>query len=59
MQNILKDEFKRLNRMNDYFEKKINQGQANGNEPEGIVNNINAMCEIADTFGKLYVNGVI
>ncbi len=43
----LKDEMKRLNRMNDLSEKKINQGNAMDNEPEQIVNNVLAMCEIA------------
>ena len=43
----LKDEMKRLNRMNDLSEKKINQGNAMDNEPEQIVNNVKAMCEIA------------
>ena len=45
--DYLKDELKRLNRMNDLLEKKINQGQAINNEPEQIVNNVLAMCEIA------------
>ena len=45
--DYLKDELKRLNRMNDLLEKKINQGKARSNEPEQIVNNIKAMCEIA------------
>lgn len=45
--DYLKDELKRLNRMNDLLEKKVNQGQAVNNEPEQIVNNVLAMCEIA------------
>ncbi len=48
--DYLKDELKRLNRMNDLLEKKINQGQAVNNEPEQIVNNVLAMCEIANLF---------
>lgn len=51
--DILKDELKRLNRMNDLLEKKINQGQLIINEPEQIVCNVNAMCEIANTMYKL------
>ena len=46
--DYLEDETKRLNRMNDLLEKKINQGQAINNEPEQIVNNANAICEIAN-----------
>ena len=45
--DYLKDELKRLNRMNDILEKSINQGQAMKDEPEQIVNNVNAMCQIA------------
>ena len=41
------DELKRLNRMNDLLEKKINKGEAINNEPEQIVINALAMCEIA------------
>lgn len=48
--DYLKDELKRLNRMNDLLEKKINQGQAINDEPEQIVFNVLAMCEIADKF---------
>ncbi len=46
--DYMKDELKRLNRMNDLLEKKINQGNINSNEPEQIVNNASAMCEIAN-----------
>ena len=46
IKDYLKDELKRLNRMNDLLEKKINQGQAVSNEPEQIVNNICTMCQI-------------
>lgn len=45
--DYLKDEMKRLNRMNDLLEKKINQEQAVNNEPEQILKNVLAMCEIA------------
>ena len=48
IQDYLNDEIKRLNRMNDLLEKKINQGQAVSNEPEQIVCNVRAMCSIAD-----------
>ena len=48
VKDYLKDELKRLNRMNDLLEKKINQGQAIGNEPEQIINNVYAMCRIAE-----------
>lgn len=47
--DYLKDELKRLNRSNDLLEKKINQGNTFNNEPEQIVNNVLAMCEIAKT----------
>lgn len=46
-QEYLKDELKRLNRMNDLLEKQINKGKAFNNEPEQIVCNIKAMCGIA------------
>ncbi len=49
VKDYLKDELKRLNRMNDLLEKKINQQQTVSNEPEQIVNNVKAMCEIANT----------
>ena len=47
--DYLKDELKRLNRMNDLLEKKINQNQAVNNEPEQIIDNVLAMCKIART----------
>lgn len=50
IKDYFKDEIKRLNRMNDLLEKKINQGQAVSNEPEQIVNNVNAMCNIANIY---------
>lgn len=50
IKDYLKDELKRLNRMNDLLEKKINQGNAINNEPEQIICNVNAMCEIAKIF---------
>ena len=49
VKDYLTDELKRLNRMNDLLEKKINQGQAINGESERIVNNISAMCKIAKT----------
>lgn len=48
--DYLKDEMKRLNRMNDLLEKKINQNEIILNEPGQIVNNVSAMCEIAKIF---------
>lgn len=50
IKDYLKDEMKRLNRLNDNLEKKINQGNAVNNEPEQIICNVNAMCEIAKIF---------
>ena len=47
VKDYLLDELKRLNRMNDLLEKKINQGNEVNKEPEQIVNNVQAMCEIA------------
>lgn len=44
--DYLLDEIKRLNRMNDLLEKEINKGNVANNEPEQIVNNVLAMCEI-------------
>lgn len=41
------DEMKRLNRLNDNLEKRINKEQQINNEPEQIVCNVKAMCEIA------------
>lgn len=45
---ILLDELKRLNRQNDLLEKKINTNTLTDNEPEQVVKNVLAMCEIAD-----------
>ncbi len=56
IKDYLKDELKRLNRMNDLLEKKINQNQAVNNEPEQIVSNVNAMCQIANAICELHVN---
>lgn len=50
IKDYLLDELKRLNRMNDLLEKKMNQGVAVSNEPEQIVKNVLAMCEIAELF---------
>ena len=46
--DYLIDEMKRLNRMNDNLEKVINKGIGVNNELEQIVNNVKAMCEIAN-----------
>lgn len=44
----LLNEMKRLKRMNDNLEKKINTEKAINNEPEqNIVSNVLAMCELA------------
>lgn len=48
IKDYLLDEMKRLNRQNDILEKKINQGEAVNNEPEQIVCNVKAMCDIAE-----------
>lgn len=53
VRDYLKDELKRLNRMNDKLEKDINTGRAINNEPEQIVNNEKAMCEIAITLNEI------
>lgn len=58
IRDYLKDELKRLNRMNDKLEKEINTGKLNV-EPEQIVSNVKAMCEIANSLGQLHVNGII
>ena len=47
VKDYMLDEIKRLNRLNDNLEKKIIKEQALNNEPERIVCNIKAMCEIA------------
>ena len=49
IKDYLTDEMKRLNRMNDLLEKKINKNDVVNNEPEQIVSNVKAMCEIAKT----------
>lgn len=51
--DYLKDEIERLNRMNDNLEKTINKESAINNEPEQILNNVKAMCEIADVIWKI------
>lgn len=47
--DYLLDEAKRLNRMNDLLEKKIDKGEAINNEPEQIVKNIITICQIFNT----------
>lgn len=47
IRDYLLDEMKRLNRINDGLEKKINQGKNFNDEPEQIVCNVKAMCDIA------------
>lgn len=48
IKSILIDELKRLNRMNDILEKKINIAEDDfiENEPERIISNVQAMCQI-------------
>lgn len=58
VQDYVLDEMKRLNRINDILEKKINQEQINNNEPEQIVNNVKAMCEIANRISNLHDVGL-
>jgi hypothetical protein len=48
IKDYLLDEMKRLNRLNDILEKKINQEKDFNNEPEQIVCNVKAMCDIAE-----------
>lgn len=47
IKDYLLDEMKRLNRLNDSLEKKINQEKNFNNESEQIVCNVKAMCDIA------------
>ena len=44
----LKDELRRLNRISDLLERQMNKADVITNEPEQIVNNVRAMCELAD-----------
>lgn len=57
IKDYLIDEMKRLNRRNDNLEKKINKESITGSEPEQIVCNIKAMCEIANTCQALSMRG--
>ncbi len=59
IKDYLNDEIKRLNRMNDNLEKNINKELAVNNEPEQIINNVKAMCEIANTICNLHKSCVI
>lgn len=52
--DYLKDELKRLNRRNDLLEQNLKQSQAFCDEPNQIVNNIDAMCEIVKTIKNSY-----
>ena len=47
--DYLIDELKRLSRLNDILEKEISKKTIIGKEPEQIVNNVETMCEIANT----------
>ncbi len=59
IKDYLLDEMKRLNRLNDSLEKKINQEQAVNNEPEQIINNVKVICTIANTVCNLHSNYII
>lgn len=59
IKDYLLNEMKRLNRLNDKFEKEINTRAMIDNEPEQIVCNVKAMCEIADTICNLHSNSII
>lgn len=59
IKDYLMDELKRLNRLNDRLEKTINQGNVIKNEPEQIVCNVKAMCDIANSISVLNSNCVI
>ncbi len=56
--DYLKDELKRLNRINDLLEKKILKEEIVKNEPEQLVSNVNAMCQIANAIKILYVHNL-
>lgn len=49
IRDYLKDEMKRLNRINDLLEKKINQDKDFNNKKNAIKDNALTMCEIAKT----------
>ncbi len=59
IKEILLDEMKRLNRLNDNLEKKIIREGIFNNEPEQIVNNIKAICIITDAICNLHSNSII
>lgn len=50
IRDYLKDELKRLNRLNDKLEKDINKKEFSIKENELIINNTLAMCEIAKAY---------
>lgn len=47
----LEGEIERLRKINDEFEQQY--------EPERIVDNVKAMCEIANTICNLHYNGIV
>ena len=57
--DYLRDEMKRLNRINDLLEKKLNTDDTISNEPEQIVNNVKAMCEIANAICNLHSRCIV
>lgn len=57
IKDYLMDEMKRLNRLNDNLEKKISKESITNSEPEQIVCNAKAMCEIANTYQILSACG--
>ncbi len=48
VRDYLKDELKRLNRINNLLEEKVKTNTFMNGEPEQIVNNVLAMCKIAE-----------
>lgn len=53
IEDYLKDELERLSNINDVLYEKINNEQSIYNEPEQIIDNVKAMCEIANTICNL------
>lgn len=52
LEDYLREELKRLNRLNDLLEKQM-KGTLTNKEPEQIVCNVKAICEIANTIKLL------
>lgn len=59
IEEYLKDELKRLNRMNDLLEKELNQSNINNlAKEEQIKSNALAMCEIAKACKNYFSRGL-